>query len=297
MAGGGMIDPGLQDKVVLVTGANNPFGIGAAIAESFAAQGASVFITYLRSRPEEFGIDAATAAKATAPGEEFYRSRNAEAPDAVLGRLREHGVRVEAAEIDLADPGAIRELFDRVEKTLGSVDILINNAAHSSFDSFVPNPSSEKDWAGRERFTIDAGSHDRHFAVNSRAVALLMAEYARRHVSRGAVWGRVVNISTDGADCFPGEVSYGASKAALESYSRSAAVELGQYGITVNIVAPGPIQTGWIPADAEQSIVADIPLGRMGRPDDVADVVVFLASEQSRWLTGQRFFVGGGHRV
>jgi 3-oxoacyl-[acyl-carrier protein] reductase len=297
MAGGGMIDPGLQDKVVLVTGANNPFGIGAAIAESFAAQGASVFITYLRSRPEEFGIDAATAAKATAPGEEFYRSRNAEAPDAVLGRLREHGVRVEAAEIDLADPGAIRELFDRVEKTLGSVDILINNAAHSSFDSFVPNPSSEKDWAGRERFTIDAGSHDRHFAVNSRAVALLMAEYARRHVSRGAVWGRVVNISTDGADCFPGEVSYGASKAALESYSRSAAVELGQYGITVNIVAPGPIQTGWIPADAEQSIVADIPLGRMGRPDDVADVVVFLASEQARWLTGQRFFVGGGHRV
>ena len=100
-----MIDPGLQDKVVLVTGANNPFGIGAAIAEGFAAQGASVFITYLRSRPEEFGIDAATAAKATAPGEEFYRSRNAEAPDAVLGRLREHGVRVEAAEIDLADPG------------------------------------------------------------------------------------------------------------------------------------------------------------------------------------------------
>jgi 3-oxoacyl-[acyl-carrier protein] reductase len=158
MAGGGMIDPGLQDKVVLVTGANNPFGIGAAIAESFAAQGASVFITYLRSRPEEFGIDAATAAKATAPGEEFYRSRNAEAPDAVLGRLREHGVRVEAAEIDLTDPGAIRELFDRVDKTLGSVDILINNAAYTSSDSFVPPSSSLVDWAGRERSTVEAGS-------------------------------------------------------------------------------------------------------------------------------------------
>jgi 3-oxoacyl-[acyl-carrier protein] reductase len=145
--------------------------------------------------------------------------------------------------------------------------------------------------------TVDADSHDRHFVVNSRVVALLMAEYARRHVSRGAVWGRVVNISTDGADCFPGEVSYGASKAALESYSRSAAVELGQYGITVNVVAPGPIQTGWIPADAEQPIVRHIPLGRMGRPEDVADVVVFLTSEQARWLTGQRLFVGGGHRV
>ena len=292
-----MIDPGLQDKVVLVTGANNPFGIGAAIAEAFAAQGASVFITYLRSRTEEFGIDAATAAKATAPGEEFYRARNAEAPDAVLGRLHEHGVRVEAAEIDLADPGAIRELFDRVEKTLGPVDILINNAAYSSADSFVPASSSLVDWAGRRRSTVDASSHDRHFAVNSLAPALLMAEYARRHVHRGADWGRIVNISTDAADCFPGEVSYGASKAALESYSRSAAVELGQYGITVTLVAPGPIQTGWIPADAEQSIVADIPLGRMGRPDDVADVVVFLASEQARWVTGQRLFVGGGHRV
>src|SRR5215213_1028286 len=122
-----MIDPGLQDKVVLVTGANNPFGIGAAIAEGFAAQGASVFITYLRSRPEEFGIDAAAAVKATAPGEEFYRSRNAEPPDAVLGRLREYGVRVGSTEFDLADPKAIPWLFDQVETTLGPVDILINN--------------------------------------------------------------------------------------------------------------------------------------------------------------------------
>lgn len=292
-----MIDPGLQNKVVLVTGANNPFGIGAAIAEAFAAQGASVFITYLRSRPEEFGIDAATAAEATTPGETFYRARNADTPEAVLGRLREHAVRVESAEVDLADPQTIPQLFDWVEKTLGPVNILINNAAHSVSDSFIPFPSPGEDWAGRILSTVDADSHDRHFAVNSRSVALLMAEYARRHVNRGAIWGRIVNISTDGADCFPGEVSYGASKAALESYSRSAAVELGQYGITVNVVAPGPIQTGWIPADAVQSIVEDIPLGRMGRPDDVADAVVFLASDQARWVTGQRLFVGGGHRV
>jgi len=287
----------LRDKVVLVTGANNPFGIGAAIAEAFAAQSASVFITYVRSQPEKFGIDAAAAEDATTPGEPFYRARNADAPDAVLGRLREHTVRVGSAELDLADPEAIPRLFDQVETTVGPVDILISNAAHSVPDGFISFGPLEEDWAGRMRSTVDTSSHDQHFAVNSRAVALLMTEYARRHVSRGAGWGRVVNISTDGADCFPGEVSYGASKAALESYSRSAAVELGQYGITVNVVAPGPIQTGWIPADAEQSIVADIPLGRMGRPDDVADVVVFLASEQARWVTGQRLFVGGGHRV
>src|SRR5829696_1787680 len=193
----GMIDPGLQGKVVLVTGANNPFGIGAAIAEAFAAQGAAVFITYVRSQPEEFGINAATAAEATTPGELFYRARNADSPDMVLDRLREHAVRVGSAEIDLADPEAIPRLFDLVEETLGPVDVLINNAAHSVPDGFIPFAPAEEDWAGRMRVMVDASSHDRHFAVNSRAVALLMAEYARRHAIRGAAWGRIVNISTD----------------------------------------------------------------------------------------------------
>ena len=292
-----MIDPGLQNRVVLVTGANNAFGIGAAIAEAFAAQGASVFITYLRSPREEFGIDPAATASATTPGEMFYRARNAEAPDVVLGRLREHAVRLGSAEIDLASPEVVPRLFDQVEETLGPVDILINNAAHSAPDDFISFTPTPEDWAGRVRSMVDASSHDQHFAVNNRAVALLMAEYVRRYVKRGAAWGRVVNISTDGADCFPGEVSYGASKAALESYSRSAALELGRFGITVNVVAPGPIQTGWIPAEAEPKIVETIPLGRIGQPDDVADVVVFLASLQARWVTGQRVFVGGGHRV
>ena len=91
--------------------------------------------------------------------------------------------------------------------------------------------------------------------------------------------------------------AYGASKAALEAYSRSAAVELSHYGITVNIVSPGPIQTGWIAPDMEASIVPSIPLGRLGQPEDVADVIVFLASEQARWLTGQCLHVGGGHRM
>jgi 3-oxoacyl-[acyl-carrier protein] reductase len=292
-----MIDPGLQGKVVLVTGANNSRGLGAAIATAFAAQGAAVFVTYLRQAPADYGIDAGEAAAATAPGEAFYRARNADPPDAVLDRLRADGGRVAAAEADLADPQAVPLLFDRVEAALGPVDVLINNAAHSVPDGIAPLPPEARDWADRSLAAIGADSHDRHFAVNSRAVALLMAEYARRHAGRGATWGRIVNISTDGADCFPGEVSYGASKAALEAFSRSAAVELGRYGITVNIVAPGPIQTGWIPADQESQIAASIPLGRVGQPEDVADVVVFLASEQARWVTGQRLFVGGGHRV
>ena len=128
-------------------------------------------------------------------------------------------------------------------------------------------------------------------------MALMMGEYVRRHVARRARWGRIINVSTDGAYCFPGDVSYGASKAALEVYSRSAAKEVGRYGITVNIVAPGPIQTGWITPELQRELLSAIPLGRVGQPEDVADVIVFLASQQAAWLTGQLLYVGGGHVV
>jgi 3-oxoacyl-[acyl-carrier protein] reductase len=145
--------------------------------------------------------------------------------------------------------------------------------------------------------TITAEKHDRHFAVNSRAVALMMAEYARRNIGRGANWGRIIIVSTDGASGFNSEVSYGASKHALESYSRAAAKELGKYGITINIASLGPTQTGWINPELERSLAAGTPLGRVGQPGDVADVIVFLASEQARWLTGQLIYVGGGWRM
>jgi len=96
---------------------------------------------------------------------------------------------------------------------------------------------------------------------------------------------------------FAGDVSYGASKHALESCSRAAAKELGKYGITVNIVSLGAVQTGWISPEMEEEIVASYPLGRIGQPEDVADVIVFLASEQARWVTGQLIYVGGGHAM
>lgn len=83
----------------------------------------------------------------------------------------------------------------------------------------------------------------------------------------------------------------------MESYSHAAAAELGAYGITVNVVSLGPIQTGWIAAGLEKQLSAHIPLGRIGKPDDVADVIVFLASEQARWLTGQTLYIGGGHTM
>lgn len=263
-----MIDTGLQDKVVLITGAGNPQGIGAATGLAFAEQGADLFFTYYGDEP---------AAE-------------------VLGIVRGHGAMVDALPVDLADSSAIPHLFDRVEANYGPVDVLINNAAQSEPDTLLPLDPAARDWAGRPQRTVTPGSHDRHFAVNSRAVALTMAEYARRHAERRATWGRIVNLTTGGAPGFAGEVSYGASKAALESYSRAAAQELARYGITVNIVSPGPIQTGWIPPELEEQVARETPLGRVGRPQDVADVILFLASEQARWITGATIHVDGGHR-
>ena len=95
----------------------------------------------------------------------------------------------------------------------------------------------------------------------------------------------------------PGEISYRASKYALESYSRSAAAELGKYGITVNVVSPGPIQTGYITPQVESAIIKEIPLKRVGKPEDIANAVLFFVSEQANWITGQLLFVHGGHRM
>jgi 3-oxoacyl-[acyl-carrier protein] reductase len=114
-----------------------------------------------------------------------------------------------------------------------------------------------------------------------------MSEYFQRYLIRGAQWGRVINISTDASHAHEANISYAASKHAIESYSRSAAIEMGKYGITVNIIAPGPIQTSYITPDFESEISRKTPLGRVGMPEDVADVILLLASEQAHWLTGQ----------
>ena len=192
-------------------------------------------------------------------------------------------------------------LFDRAEELLGPVEVVVNNAAYWEADSFLPSwhdPSSPVvDTLSIENASVSEGSCARHFAVNSRAAALMMREFLHRHIQREANWGRIINVSTDGAHCFPGEISYGASKLALEGYTRSAAKEMGQYGITVNIVSPGPIQTGYISPDLERECLRNIPLGRLGLPEDVADVIVFLASEQGRWVSGQLIHAGGGHRM
>jgi 3-oxoacyl-[acyl-carrier protein] reductase len=294
-----MLDPQLKEKVVLVTGANNPHGVGAGIARAFAAQGARILLHYFRQSGP--AIPNADMRGLSSPGPPFYWSQQAKSADEVLDGVRGLGVPAYALEADLSDPSVIPILFEEAEKAVGPVEVLVNNAAHWEGDTFLP-PGAElankldELWADRPQ-SLTASSFDRLFAVNARAAALLMAEFARRHIARGARWGRIINVSTAGAERFPSEISYGASKLALESYTRSAAIELGRFGVTVNVVSLGPVQTGWITSELEREVLPSIPLGRIGAPEDVADVVVFLASHQARWVTGQRIFVGGGREM
>jgi 3-oxoacyl-[acyl-carrier protein] reductase len=284
-----MINPGLRGRSVLVTGANNQLGIGAAIALAFARLGATLFLHYHRT-PLDRESDA-----------DVYRAQQASSADEILRRIVENGGQAAAYEADFTDPAAIAPLFDAAERFCGSVDVLINNAAAWSADTFLLSRESRRNpfielWTDSGP-ALSAEPATRQLVVNALAPALLMTEFARRHVARRATWGRIVNISTAGSECFPSEASYGASKYALESYTRTAAQELGQFGITVNALALGPVQTGWITPSLEQALLPTLALGRIGTPDDVANVVVFLASKQARWVTGQKIFVDGGHRA
>ena len=192
-------------------------------------------------------------------------------------------------------------MFMKAERQFGEVTILVNNAAEYMADTFL-SPKALADekplWEnGPIKSTISKESFERHFSVNALAASLAMAEFSRRLILKKRKWGRIINISADCAWGSPGEVSYRASKYAIESYSRSAAAELGPYGITVNIVSPGPIQTGYIPPELEERIIQEIPMRRVGKPEDIASAVLFFASEQANWITGQHLFVHGGHRM
>jgi 3-oxoacyl-[acyl-carrier protein] reductase len=287
-----MVNYNLENKVVLITGANH--GIGAATAKAFAAQGAKVFITYYRN-PTHYSIDELEKARKNRTGGRLlYAAMRQQSANTIVDEICSNNGTAFTHETDLADPNNIPTLFDLCEKQLGLVDILVNNHTHAIPDTFDPKIITTGDF---DVHLTTAADIDAHFAVNTRAYTLMMMEYLKRYLKRSAKWGRIINLSTDAAHTHVGMISYASSKHAIESYSRSAAAEMGKYGITVNIVAPGPTQTGYLTPEQEADIIAKAPLRRVGKPEDVADVIVFLASEQARWLTGQLIYVGGGWRM
>jgi len=282
-----MIDTQLEGKVAIVTGANH--GIGAATAKALATQGVKVFITYYLSDcpyPED---ELEKARQAGIGSDPLYRAMQQQSGKVVLDDILSQGGIAATREFDLGNVDNIARLFDICESELGPVDILINNHTHCVLETFDPASVTDD---RPEIVLTNAEGINRHFAVNARAGALMMREYLQRHIKREARWGRIISLTTVLAHSR--NISYAASKRALVSYSLSAAQEMSKYGITVNVVYPGATQTGYITPENEGRLVARTPLQRLGQPEDVADVIVFLASEQARWVTGQLIYASGG---
>ncbi len=275
-----MIDTGLKGKVVLITGANNPVGIGAATAKAFAREGAAVLLTYLRLPVQQEQIDGEDIEKVTERGWAFYNAMRMKSAIEVLDAIREEGGTAIAVEADLTNSDNVTLLFDKAESELGPVDVLVNNAAHYSDADSITDLTAEV--------------VDQTYNVNTRATLLLIAEFVRRHRDGNRNWGRIINLSTGPAQYFRTQIAYGTSKAAVEAATRAIAGEVGSLGITVNVIAPGATQTGYIDKEAEERLVPTIPLGRLGQPEDIANAILFLASDQASWLTGQVIRVTGG---
>jgi 3-oxoacyl-[acyl-carrier protein] reductase len=260
-----MIDTGLAGQTVLVTGGSG--NIGAAISRAFAAQGARVAVHHLDRDPP---APAGTAWAHITPA--------AEAAAALAEELGNGSFSVSA---DLSEPDGAVRLAREVADRAGAVNVLVNNAAHCETPDTVD--------------TLTHASLERHYRVNAIAPAVLIAEAAR--LRRGREPLCVVNVTTDAARAFPGQTGYGTSKAALEAVTRSTALDLAARGIRVNAVAPGPVQTGWMDEDVLARAEGIVPMGRVGEPEDIADAVVYLASHQARWVTGQVLQVAGGHAL
>ncbi|MFC7520679.1 3-oxoacyl-ACP reductase FabG [Xanthomonas populi] len=239
----------LQGEIALVTGASR--GIGAAIADTLAAQGATVIGT------------ATSASGASAIGER-------------LAAQGGHG-----RELNVTDAAAVESLIDATGKEFGAISILVNNAGITR-DNLLMR-MKEDDWQA---------------IIDTNLTSVFRTSKAVMRGMMKARKGRIVNIaSVVGVTGNPGQTNYAAAKAGIIAFSKSLAKEIGSRGVTVNVVAPGFIDTDMtkaLPDEAKTALLQQIALGHLGQPEDIANAVAFLAGPSARYITGETLHVNGG---
>jgi 3-oxoacyl-[acyl-carrier protein] reductase len=230
------------------------------------------------------GIGAAIALRLAADGAAVavnYTS-SVKAAEDVVSQISTSGGRAAAIQADVSRAAEVKRLFETVQERHGRVDIVVNNAG-----VFDVAPLAE--------FSMNSYLHI--FGINVQGTILVAAEALKHFPETG---GRIINLSSVLATgVTPGAAVYGASKAAVEALTRYWALELGPRNITVNAVAPGLTETDMssnVPPDGQKAIAARTPLGRLGRPEEIADAVAFLASDEARWVTGHVLTASGGLR-
>lgn len=254
----------LEGRVAIVTGVSRRAGIGFAVARALLAAGARVLVHSWtpHDAAQPWGADPAGTG-------------------GVLDGLGGTGPRLVHLAADFADPDAPATVVRHAVETFGAVDVVVANHARSSVQSLAE---------------VTAAELDLTWAVNARASVLLTQAYAAAH-DDGRPGGRVI-LFTSGQHLGPmsGELPYAISKGAIHQMTLSLSDALVDRGITVNTVNPGPVDTGWADPELTRRVAHALPAGRWGRPDDVARLVRWLASDDSAWITGQVINSEGGFR-
>jgi 3-oxoacyl-[acyl-carrier protein] reductase len=246
----------LKGKVAIVTGASK--GIGAGVAKSLGKAGASVVVNYASSK---------------------------EGADRVVAEITKGGGKAIAVQGDVSKSADVKRLFAETKKAYGKLDVLVNNAGVYEFQPLED---------------ITEGEFHREFDTNVLGSILTIQESLKHFGNSG---GSVINISSVAStNAIPGASVYSATKSAVDSITRVLAKELGARKIRVNAIAPGGVDTegvqrlGFLESEFGKQAVSETPLGRFGQPEDIARVAVFLASDESGWLTGERIAASGGYR-